>query len=398
MIKIVFVSNYFNHHEKSFCDELSKLPGIEFTFIQTMQMDEERIRLGWGIDVSSVSYVSCSYGNGNEYEEALKLCAEADVLILGSAPDEFVKERVNSNKLTFYYAERLFRKGLWHMLYPPTFWRVLKRFILPGNKTNFYMLCASGYTALDCYKINAFRNKYFKWGHFIEIKPYEQAQRILQDKIINQAKPVSILWAGRLIELKHPELVILTANRLKQQGYQFDLNIIGTGILEDYLKNMVDQYHLSDCVHFLGTMQPQEVRTYMEASDIYLFTSDFNEGWGAVLGEAMASGCAVVVSHGIGATPFLVRHMHNGLIYETGNIDSLYRNVKQLVDSSELRISLAEQAIYTMSNLWNAEVGAERFYNVAIALLASNPIPTYSDGPMSIPVLLKNNWFKDDTI
>ena len=397
-MKIVFVSNYINHHEKSFCDELSKLPEVEFHFIQTMHMDEERIRLGWGIDVSSLNYFSCSYGKANEYEDALKLCIDADVLILGSAPDEFVAERVNSNKLTFYYAERLFRKGLWHMLYPPPFWRVLTRFILPGNKTNFYMLCASGYTALDCHKIYAFRSKYFKWGHFIEVKPYECVQSLLKAKIINRAKRISILWAGRLIELKHPELAIMTANRLKQQGYQFDLNIIGNGILEDKLKKMVDQYNLYDCVHFLGTMQPHEVRAYMEASDIYLFTSDFNEGWGAVLGEAMASGCAVVVSHGIGATPFLVRHMHNGLVYETGNVDSLYRNIKKLIDCGELRAKIAEQAIYTMSTIWNAEVGAARFYNVVSALLTNNPIPTYSDGPMSVPVLLKNNWFKDDTI
>lgn len=51
-------------------------------------------------------------------------------------------------------------------------------------------------------------------------------------------------------------------------------------------------------------MKASEVRSYMEKADIYLFTSDFNEGWGAVLNESMNSGCAVVASHAIGSVPF----------------------------------------------------------------------------------------------
>ena len=161
-MKIVFVSNYFNHHERFFCDELNSIDGVEFTFIQTEMLTEERIKLGWGYDNSLFPYFMCSYGGYGEYEKALSLCNEADVLILGSAPYEFIADRVKNNKLTFFYAERLFRKGLWHMLYPPTFLTVLKRFIIPGRRSNFYLLCASGYTAVDTYKIGAFNNHRFK--------------------------------------------------------------------------------------------------------------------------------------------------------------------------------------------------------------------------------------------
>lgn len=398
MIKIVFVSNFINHHERFFCEEIYKIPDVTFSFIQTRQMDEERIRLGWGLDTSSISFVYNSYESQTAHDRALRICNEADVVILGSAPYEFIAERVRMNKLTFFYAERLFRKGLWHMLYPPTFFTVLKRFILPGNKSNFYMLCASGYTALDCHKICAFRGKYFKWGHFIDVKKFDSVDALLESKRLKHHRGVSILWAGRLIGLKHPELAIHVAVRLKRQGYHFELNIIGTGEMEEALKREVKEKDLIESVHFLGAMKPQEVRSYMEDTDIYLFTSDFNEGWGAVLGEAMSSGCAVVVSHGIGATPFLAKNKENALIYETGSLDSLYRNVKKLMDSEELRMRLARNAIETMQNLWNAKVGAGRFYQVVNALLTANPIPQYENGPMSKAVLLKNNWFHDDTV
>ncbi|WP_033148152.1 glycosyltransferase family 4 protein [Prevotella sp. P6B1] len=398
MIKIVFVSNYINHHEKFFCDEISKKPGVEFHFIQTMQMDEERVNLGWSIDINSLSYCTCSYGSNGEYEKALKSCSRADVLILGSAPYEFIAERVRENKLTFFYAERLFRNGLWHMLYPPTFFNVLKRFIIPGNKSNFYMLCASGYTALDCHKIHAFRGKYFRWGHFIEVKNFDSVDALLESKRLKHPQGVSILWVGRLIGLKHPEQAIQVAAKLKHQGYKFELNIIGTGEMEEALEQEVKEKDLTAIVHFLGVMKPQEVRSYMEDANIYLFTSDFNEGWGAVLGEAMASGCAVVTSHGIGATPFLVKHNENALIYENSNKESLFRNVKKLIESEELRTRLARNAVETMGNLWNANVGANRLYEVIKALKAGTDIPIYDYGPMSKAALLSNNWFKDDTV
>lgn len=397
-MKIIFVSNFINHHERFFCDEMYNNTNVEFYFIQTMCMDEERINLGWGIDISTFPYCICSYGSNGEYKKALDLCSSADVLILGGAPNEFVAERVKNNKLTFYYAERLFRNGLWHMLYPPTFFTVMKRFIIPGNRSNFYMLCASGYTALDCHKIFAFRKKYYRWGHFIDVKHYDSIAQLLASKREKNQKKVSILWAGRFLKLKHPEMVVEVVDRLKQEGYEFELNFIGSGELGDLLKHDVQSRNLSEQVHFLGTMTPHEVRTYMERSEIYLFTSDFQEGWGAVLGEAMASGCAVVTSHGIGATPFLAMHNENALIYETGNVDSLYRNVKKLMDSEELRAKLAMNAINTMQNLWNAKVGAERFYNVAKAILHGDANPEYENGPMSRAELINNNWFKDDTV
>lgn len=391
-MKIVFVSNFFNHHEKSFCDELNKIEDVEFHFIQTMQMDEERIKLGWGINIKTIPYCTCSYGTSGEYTKALQLCNEADVLILGSAPYNFIAERVHKNKLTFFYAERLFRKGLWHMLYPPTFFTVLKRFIIPGRKSNFYLLSASGYTAIDTANIFAFSNRRFKWGHFIEVARPEGRKHKVDDGRLH------LLWAGRFLELKHPDYPIRIANTLKQQEVPFVLDIIGAGEQEQKMRSLISNFKLGNSVVMHGTMKPTEVRGYMEKADIYMFTSDFNEGWGAVLGESMVSGCAVVTSHGIGATPFLVQHGENGLVYETGNYGSFERNVLKLVGSKELREKLSHNAIKTMLDIWNPKVGAERFYLLVKSILEQGKPLYFDNGPISKAEILKNNWFKDDTI
>lgn len=399
-MKIVFVSNNFNHHESPFCDALYRLVCDDFRFVQTQPMRAERVNMGWGVDVDKIPYCVCSYGDDSAYENALDLCNNADVVIIGSAPYEFIADRVRNNKLTFFYAERLFRKGLWHMLFPPTFFTVLKRFILPGRKSNFYLLCASAYTAVDTHKIFAFNEHRFKWGHFIEIA--EEPTDIVKNKLsfhgLKHPQDVSILWAGRLIGLKHPDMSVRLARTLKSNNIPFQLNIIGNGALEDELKRMIKEFQLEDCVKMLGPMKPTEVRKYMEESDIYLFTSDFNEGWGAVLGESMSSGCAVVASHGIGATPFLVQHGVNGLIYETGKYESFERNALKLVEDKSLRMRLGANAHQTMQQLWNPKVAAERFATLCDCLLNNKELPSYEQGPISRASVLKNNWFKDDTI
>lgn len=392
MISIVFVSNFFNHHEKYFCDALYSNPNVDFHFVQTQPMDEERIKLGWGIDIGNIPYCVCSYGENQKYERTLELCDSADVVILGSAPYDFVSNRIKNNKFTFYYAERLFRKGLWHMFYPKTFFTVLKRFILPGRKSNFYLLAASGYTAIDTKRIFAFKNRRFKWGHFIDVTHLEKRKEESNHEVLR------LLWVGRFLKLKHPEYPIQIAKTLKDKNKSFVLDIIGTGEQEAYIKDLIAKLDLFDVVKLHGSMKPEEVRDYMQKADIYMFTSDFNEGWGAVLGESMISGCAVVTGHGIGATPFLVSHKENGLVYETGNYSSFERNVIYLVESKDLREKLSQNAIETMRCLWNPQVAADRFYRLCESLLTTGTPVFYENGPLSKAELIKNNWFRDDSI
>lgn len=391
-MRIVFVSNNYNHHECFFCNEMNKIPNVDFHFIQTQPMREERINMGWGIDTSDIPFVLDSFSSKAAHDNAIKICNEAEVVIIGSAPYEYIAERVRKNKLTFFYAERLFRKGIWHMLYPPTFFTVLKRFIIPGQKSNFYLLAASGYTAWDTSRILAFNKHRFKWGHFIDVSYPKMRKYKANDKMLH------LLWVGRFIRIKHPDYPIRIAKTLTEMKIPFVLDIIGSGEEKKHMQKLISDFRLNNNVIIHSSMKPTEVRIYMEKADIYMFTSDFNEGWGAVLGESMVSGCAIVTSHGIGATPFLIQHNKNGLIYETGNYGSFERNVLKLVNSKELREKLSKNAIETMLNIWSPKVGASRFYHLVSEILKTGKPIFYDNGPISEAKIIKNNWFKDDTI
>ncbi len=59
------------------------------------------------------------------------------------------------------------------------------------------------------------------------------------------------------------------------------------------LEKKILELNLSDKVHQLGNLSNSDVIKLMQNHQIFCFTSDRSEGWGAVLGEAMSNACSV---------------------------------------------------------------------------------------------------------
>jgi len=370
-MKIVFCSNYFNHHQKPFSDAMRSIIGDGYTFVETEELSEERKRLGWGIKEYPSYVVSCDRFR-RDPDFVSKIIDEADAVIIGSAPNDLITNRIRNGKLVLRYSERPLKKGLELWKYPVRWLRLHRN--NPRN-ANVYMLCASAYTASDYAKFGLFRNRCYTWGYFPEVKKYDDVEALILAK-----KQASLLWCGRMIDWKHPEAPIEIAKRLKADGYNFTMNLIGTGVMEETLRSMIEGAALTDCVQLLGSMAPEQVRTHMEESEIFLFTSDRNEGWGAVLNESMNSACAVVASKAIGSAPFLVDDGKNGLIYRDGNLDDLYDRVKWLLDHPTERKTIAQCAYDTMKNDWSAETAARRLVALCQSLLNDTDGELFENG------------------
>ena len=382
-MKVVFISNYLSHHQLPFCLEMQRRLKENFCFIATERISEERLALGYSDMNSMYDFVLCTYEGEQQEREAKALSLEADVVIWGSAPKKYIRERLKKNKLTFLYSERIYKSGYQAWKRPVHMLKLHWKF---GRYKNLHLLCSSAYAAADYAKTHTFIEKTYKWGYFPETKQYNDIDQLVADK-----KPGTILWVGRFIELKHPEQVLEVAQRLKADGYNFSVKMVGCGVMEEQLHQMAEEMDLEKDVCFTGSMSPEEVRTSMEESEIYLFTSDRNEGWGAVLNESMNSGCAVVASHMIGAVPFLVEDGVNGLIYTSGDVDDLYRKVKKLMDEPDTRKAMGLQAYQTMTQSWSAQTAADRVMKLSEALLNGNKHPDlFKSGPCSKAPVLKD--------
>lgn len=110
-MKVVFVSNYFNHHQKPFCEEMYLRLGEDFAFISTSVMREERRKLGYA-QGDSPEYVILAYEGQEQRNIAISLINEADIVIAGSAPNNLLKKRIRAGKLVLRYSERIYRKKL----------------------------------------------------------------------------------------------------------------------------------------------------------------------------------------------------------------------------------------------------------------------------------------------
>ncbi len=374
--KIVFLSNFMNHHQLSFSKELCKLTGEKYLFIATTPVPKDRLKLGYHDMNNAYDFILKAYESEENYSLAKKYILDADIVIYGGVSRKLITKRIRKNKLTFRYFERLYKiEPKWYKM-PYAF---IRNFFANSIHKNFYLLCAGAYVASDYARTKTFLGKAYKWGYFPEVKEYESIEDLIAKK-----KEKSLLWCGRMIDWKHPEYAVEVAKRLKADGYSFELNMIGTGNLRSELVKIIFENNLDECVHIIDSMPPEAVREYMEKSEIFLFTSDRQEGWGAVLNESMNSGCGVVANENIGAAPYLLKDGENGAMYHNDSIDELYGKVKFLLDNPENRKEMGKNAYYTMKNEWNAKVAAERFLKLAEELKNNKKCTLYENGPCSV--------------
>lgn len=383
-MKVVFIATSCEHVLRPMCDGLYDAYGEGFVFIEVGKVVSSRAEIGSRIERPYIKNLSEST------DEAKRLCTEADVVIFGGVSTVYIEERIKENKPTIYYSERLFKRGYWRYFNPITYSRVKKRFVEPSKNSNFHLICASSFAALDFHRVGAFKNKLYKWGYQIEIK--EKDIDLLMGKKPDDG--LSIIWVGRLVKLKHCDHAIRVIRMLKDEGYAPRLTVVGSGEEEAELKSLAKSLSLDDCVVFKGACQIEQTRALMDESNIFLFTSDFGEGWGATLNECMNSGCACVASHGAGSTYFLASDEKDALVYKSGNVRMLYEKTKRLIDDPALREMLGRNAYQKMYEQWNPAKSYLRIVEMIDAITRGEKFDKYTSGPCSKAEVITRRWYK----
>lgn len=358
-MKIVMISNYINHHQIPFSNALYEQEGIEYTFIQTEPMEEERIKMGWGLDPKTLPYIKFLYEEEQLCKELIDTC---DLLLVGwMEREDVIKDRLEADRLTIRMSERLYREGQYKAVSPRGLIRKYKEHTKYRNG-NVYLLCLGAYVASDFHIVRAYPDKMYRFGYFPETKTYEGNSLFLQKPSLDM---IHIVWVGRFIPLKHPEFVTRLAKDLKSRNLAFHIHFIGSGDMEEELLQQREEWNLAEEITMYGFMAPDKVREIMEKSHVHLFTSNKLEGWGAVVNEAMNSGCAEVANSEVGAVPFLIKHKQNGLIYKEGSYEDFLKQVLSLFEEKELIPKYGKAAYDTILTEWNAEHAASellRFY------------------------------------
>ncbi len=376
-MKITFYSNFLTHHQLPFCLEMYKKYGEDFKFVSMEKINQERISLGYKDMDNDYPFVLKAYESKEKYNEATKLAVDSDIVIAGSTPtDDYIKERLKQDKITFRYYARIFYNGVLSIFDFENSKKVYDRHLKYKKNKNLYLLCASSYGPNDFNELGMYKNKCFKWGYFPETKIYN-VEDLLKQK---ENEKIEIIWVGRFIKEKHPEYVVKLAQKLKEKNYNFEIKMIGNGELLEKTKSQIEKYNLTNQIKLVGAVKSDKVRLYMEKANIFICTSDKNERWGVVLNEAMNSGCAVIAYKGIGGVPFLIKNNENGLAYTS--LDDFYKKTMKVMDDKALREKLSKNAYKTISEVWTAKVAVQNFEKLVKSIIDGKPNPV-KEGPAS---------------
>jgi glycosyltransferase involved in cell wall biosynthesis len=372
---MVYGTNIWTHHQVPVAKELAKKMGPErFRMALFEEVDAERQRMGWE-DGGTCPWVIGPPRNNAEKRQILEQCLEADVMVFGACPSEVLQARVATGKLTLVAAERLLKKPYHRLrLFNPRYARGFRNYRARVNHSQVYALAIGHYAPDDLRTLHAFDGRILRWGYFVEVSPVPPAPVI--------DRPIKIVWVGRMLGWKKVDVLLRALAHIQDAPWFGECGIVGDGPERTRLLRLAHKLNLKeDRVHFQPSVPFEEVRRLMRDADIYVLSSNRQEGWGAVSGEAMSEGCVLVANAEAGSAKELVVDGETGFLYEDGNVQQLVSILERLARDYPLRMQVRQKAWEQMQRLWHPRVAADRLVKICEGLLKNVDRPLYEEGP-----------------
>ncbi len=163
----------------------------------------------------------------------------------------------------------------------------------------------------------------------------EAIRRLGEEPFSFEGGGVKLLSVGRMTEPKKYLRFLDVLARLKNDGFDFQWHVLGTGIQYDEIKEKTERLGLGGCVFLDGvTDNPYK---YMKNCDLFVLPSGW-EGFPTVTVEAKALGCPILATDVSGIREQL-EHGNTGWI--VGNSEKeIYDGLKLLIENPEIREKL----------------------------------------------------------
>ena len=181
----------------------------------------------------------------------------------------------------------------------------------------------------------------------------KEYKKYLGDRCFN------IVSVGRLSSKEKAfDRLVRLAKRLKDDNYDFHINIIGEGDHRQELENLIIENGVENNVFLLGFIDsPYEE---MSKADLFVLPS-IVEGFALVVAEAFCLGLPVVSTKTAGPIE-LINNNEYGLLVEHDD-ESIYQGVKKMIDDDSLREYYHKKSL-ERAELLDVEKVMSRIYNI----------------------------------
>jgi glycosyltransferase involved in cell wall biosynthesis len=173
-------------------------------------------------------------------------------------------------------------------------------------------------------------------GHFTT---FQKPVGLRENLGINEQAFV-VLFLGNFTHQKRPDRFIEIIAEVKKIHPQVHGLMVGDGPLKKQMEHLCQQLYVEKNVTFVGYQQ--DVRSYIDMSDILMLTSD-TEGMPGVVLEAAAMGRCTLTG-AVGGVQEFVESGKNGIVTDSLRVSSFVNDLKMLMDQRERIYDMASIA------------------------------------------------------
>jgi phosphatidyl-myo-inositol dimannoside synthase len=178
-----------------------------------------------------------------------------------------------------------------------------------------------------------------------------------------QAGQKLILSVGRLVRRKGFDQVIHALAELVKQNIDVHYALIGIGEDNDYLFDLAKKLGVSERLHLLGHVSPQDLPRWYNACDVFVMANrEINgdtEGFGMVFLEAAACGKPAIAG-AAGGTGAAVIDGVTGYRVDGTQVEPLLSRLSTVLEDSELATQLGQAGLKRAKEAFSWDAVAEK--------------------------------------
>lgn len=171
-----------------------------------------------------------------------------------------------------------------------------------------------------------------------------------------RAREDELVFVGRLVSGKGVDVLLRALGLLKEGGRALRLDIVGSGPEDSALRDLARELGIERQVNFLGSRKGHDLATLLASHRVMVVPSIWEEPFGVVCLEGMASGCVPVVARS-GGLPDAVGAA--GIVVPRADARALADTLRGLIDDEPRLEAFRAQAAGHLARHTRERIGLE---------------------------------------